>query len=150
MKGISPLISAVLLIAFTIAVGGIVSIFFTGFTKQTTGSVSGTGQTLLSCGDSYPTVTSVRYPASGTGMMNVTFANPGNDLLTSITIYTLMSNSVVYTNSSGSLTSLSSNSTQLFNINGLGTPTEVRITGVCSGQTVSGYCLAGATCMRTV
>lgn len=33
-KGISPLIAAVILIAFVIAVAGIASTFFTGFTKE--------------------------------------------------------------------------------------------------------------------
>jgi flagellin-like protein len=36
MKGISPLIATVLLIAFTVAVAGMVSIWITGFTKTTT------------------------------------------------------------------------------------------------------------------
>jgi flagellin-like protein len=150
MKGISPLIAAVLLIAFTVALGVIVSVFYFTLTKQTTTSVSGTGQTLISCGDSYPTVSVVRYPASGTGVMNVSFANPGDDTLSNITIYTMMSNGVTYINVSGSLTALSSNATQLFNINGLGIPTEVRVIGICSSKSVSGSCLSGQSCMKAV
>jgi flagellin-like protein len=150
MKGISPLIAAVLLIAVTVGIGLIVSMFYMSFTKQTTGSVSGSGQTLVNCGDSYPTVSMVRYPASGSGMMNVSFINPGNDLLSNVTIYTVMSNGVTYANSTGSLPQLSSNATQLFNINGLGIPTEVRVVGICSGSPVSGSCLTGQFCMKSV
>jgi len=39
MKGISPLIAAVLLIAFTVAVGGIIAVWVTSFTKTTTTNV---------------------------------------------------------------------------------------------------------------
>lgn len=48
-KGISPMIATVLLIAFTIAVGGLVSVWMTSFTKTTTGEVSTQEETKIYC-----------------------------------------------------------------------------------------------------
>jgi flagellin-like protein len=48
-KGISPLIATVLLIAFTVAVAGIVSVWITTFTTTSTQSVSGHSETELVC-----------------------------------------------------------------------------------------------------
>jgi FlaG/FlaF family flagellin (archaellin) len=154
MKGISPLFSFALMIAVTCGLALLVILFFTGFIKISTTSASGGGSSLISCGDSHPTVTLVRYPAGGSGMMNVTFANPGNDVLYNVIIYTAMSNGATYANSSGTLGAMASNSSQLFNILGLGNPKEVRVVGVCTttggNLTVSGSCVLGAVCMKGV
>jgi flagellin-like protein len=48
-KGISPMIATVLLIAFTVAVGGIVSIWITGFTSTTTEEVSKQSDVEVTC-----------------------------------------------------------------------------------------------------
>ena len=48
-KGISPLIAAVILIAFVIAVAGIASTFFTGFTKETKADVESKAGTIVDC-----------------------------------------------------------------------------------------------------
>ncbi|MDY6771549.1 MAG: archaellin/type IV pilin N-terminal domain-containing protein [Candidatus Nanohaloarchaea archaeon] len=48
-KGISPLIAAVLLIAFTMAVAAILTAWVTTFTKQTTGQVGNKSQRLVAC-----------------------------------------------------------------------------------------------------
>jgi len=50
-KGISPLIAAVILIAFVIAVAGIASTFFTGFTKEQKAGVESKGTTVVNCAD---------------------------------------------------------------------------------------------------
>ena len=49
MKGISPLIASVLLIAFTVAVAGILSTWITGFTRQSTETVESESTTQLTC-----------------------------------------------------------------------------------------------------
>lgn len=49
IKGISPLIATVLLIAFTVGVAGIVSVWLTGFTKTSTESVEEQSTTQLTC-----------------------------------------------------------------------------------------------------
>mgnify|MGYP000383165667 CR=1 FL=1 len=53
MKGISPLIAAVLLIAFTVAVGGIISIWLTTFAKTTTGNVEASTTDITKCASTY-------------------------------------------------------------------------------------------------
>jgi len=153
MKGISPLISAVLLIAFTVAVGGIVSIFMTGFTKTTTGAVSSGGQALITCGSSSPTVDQVR--GNGTsGVMNYTYTNPGSIALQNMVIYTTLSNASTISSSPSSATlgAMASASISV-TLSGTGnaTPTEVRVVGVCvtssGNQTVYGSCVTGQSCM---
>jgi flagellin-like protein len=153
MKGISPLIAAVLLIAFTVAIGGIVSVFFTSFTKQTTGSVSSQGQQLITCSGSNPSVDRVSYPATGTAAMNVSYSNPSSYNITNITIYTTLSNGTTFTTGGTSyLNPGQANSTVLFNVStSLGTPSVVKVAGVCQAiQPVIGTCVAGYACMVAV
>jgi len=151
MKGISALIATVLLLAFTIAVAGIISIFFTGFTKQTTGAVSGQGQNLIACSSSNPVIDKVYYPLSASGSsVNVTYSNPGLYNVTNITLYTAYPNGTtfsfggqIYLNPSGTNSSVV--------VSGAPpaiAPTEVRVVGFCQGnQPVSGSCLTGQSCM---
>jgi len=49
-KGISPLIAAVVLIAFVIALTSVASTFFTGFTKEQKASVESKSSSMLDCG----------------------------------------------------------------------------------------------------
>lgn len=49
MKGISPLIASVLLIGFTVAVAGLVSVWLTSFTRTTTGTISDQGTEQVVC-----------------------------------------------------------------------------------------------------
>lgn len=58
-KGISPMIAVVLLIAFTVAVGGIMSVWMTSFTTSTTGSVDSAATNQTRCSGTYIDVISV-------------------------------------------------------------------------------------------
>jgi flagellin-like protein len=49
MKGISPMIATVLLIAFTVAIGGIISIWLTTYTTTTTETISKESETRMTC-----------------------------------------------------------------------------------------------------
>lgn len=49
MKGISPLIATVLLIAFTVAVGGILSVWLTTFSRTSTDIIGSQSSTQLTC-----------------------------------------------------------------------------------------------------
>jgi len=49
MKGVSPLIATILLIAFTLSVAGIVSIWLTGFARTSTETVGKESSTQLIC-----------------------------------------------------------------------------------------------------
>lgn len=51
-KGISPLIAIILLIAFTVGVGGIISLWLTGFTATQTSTVETSGERLVKCANS--------------------------------------------------------------------------------------------------
>lgn len=51
MKGISPIIATVIIIAFTIAVGGIMSVFSTGLLESTTQTVEEQVEEHVSCQD---------------------------------------------------------------------------------------------------
>jgi flagellin-like protein len=69
MKGISPLVATILLIAFTIAVGGIVSVWITGFTRTQTVQVSSVAEDQLRC---FSSAISVRVTPNITGNTTVT------------------------------------------------------------------------------
>lgn len=155
MKGLSPFIATILLIAFTVAVGGIISIFLTGFFKSSVSSVGTQGNILIACSGASPTVDLVKYPLSGTGNVNATFSNPGSLLVTNVSVFVIMPNTSVFTTSAGNLTALASNaSTTLVTPSGGVAPAEVRVVGVCVSsqgtQSVSGSCLAGNPCMTGV
>ncbi len=49
MKGISPLIASILLIAFTVAVGGLVSLWISGYAKTQTTQVSQSSNDQIAC-----------------------------------------------------------------------------------------------------
>ena len=59
MKGISPLIASVLLIAFTVAVAGVISVFFTNLTTSSTASVNASTQVQMACAGSTITLTNI-------------------------------------------------------------------------------------------
>jgi flagellin-like protein len=154
MKGLSPFIAAVMLIAFTVAVGGIISIFLTGFFKSSTASVGSGGQALISCAGANPTVDLVKYTSAGTGTyVNVTFSNPGSLTIQSVSVQYILSNGTVFTFPSGSLAASASNATSNL-VGPTAAPSEVRVIGTCvstsGNQTVSGSCLSTGSCMTGV
>lgn len=92
-KGISPLIAAVLLIAFTMAVAAILTAFVTQYTRDTTGSVGNESQRLIECSQARITILSAVFNAtqpSGAGTsylwLNVTVENRAQGNLTGFTI----------------------------------------------------------------
>jgi len=63
-KAVSPLIASVLLIAFTVAVAGIVSGWLQGFTRSTTSTVTSQSQTELTCSYAGMSLSAVKYGSS--------------------------------------------------------------------------------------
>jgi flagellin-like protein len=61
LKAISPLIASVLLIAFTVAVAGIVSGWLQGFTRSTTSTVTSQSNTELVCSYAGISLSTVKY-----------------------------------------------------------------------------------------
>ena len=86
MKGISPLIAAVLLIGFTVAVGGIIGIWLTSLTKTQTSTVEDFGEKQAKCAGSTLTIKEAKYNMSST-FVNVTLTyETGTERLFNLTV----------------------------------------------------------------
>ncbi len=76
MKGISPMIAVVLLIAFTIAVGGLVSIWLSNLSSTTTTTTGAATEKQILCAPSVLTVSEVTYTpnttSAGSDAVNIT------------------------------------------------------------------------------
>lgn len=151
MKGISPLIAVVLLIAFTIAVGGILSVFVTTFTSTQTKTVSSTTEAQVKCSTASLDVKEVRYPASGaTGRVNVTVIySTGSETLANITVQVVARGGIVQATSTSSVAPGESRAIQVVSANI--PPEVVRAFGICQSTVpVVGECKAGESCMKSV
>ena len=72
MKGISPLIATVLLIALAVAIGSIVGLFVTSFTKNRTESIQEFSEKMTKCGNVILTIDEVKTDAD-LNPLNVSF-----------------------------------------------------------------------------
>lgn len=72
MKGVSPLIAAVLLIAFTVAVGGIISTWITTLTTTTTGVTQAAGEKQIKCATAVLDIVEVVSSLGATDSINTT------------------------------------------------------------------------------
>ena|SRR3989338_8160828 len=90
MKGISPLIAAVLLIAFTVAIATLVMGWFSTITRTTTSTVTNSTTTAVNCADARVSVRDV-YLAGTTGTVSVIVENTGGSTvgLTSLQVYNI-------------------------------------------------------------
>ncbi len=79
-KGISPMIAVVLLVAFTVAVGGIISLWMTNYATETTGSVETASENQTKCAGTYIDIVSV-----GTDIILI--SGRGTESINSITCY---------------------------------------------------------------
>jgi len=61
MKAISPLVASVLLIAITVAVSGLVGLWFTSFTRTSTGTVSREAEMQIACNSASMSFSNVCY-----------------------------------------------------------------------------------------
>ena len=77
MKGISPLIAVVLLVAFTVAVGGILMLWFTSMTRTTTTGTQSQSQAIVRCSQADFTVLAIK---TGGGQANITVTHYGSNL----------------------------------------------------------------------
>jgi len=138
MKGISPMIATVLLVAFTVAVGGILMLWFTSVTRTTTSAASTQIEANTKCAGifSIPSVNSADnkvYVAVGGSGLKVypLFATVGS------TVVTLTSGPI----SSGTYGSITVT---------IGGNTSVKITGACeyggANVTVEASCTKPESC----
>ena len=144
MKAISPMLATILLIAFTVAVGGILSVWMSSFTRTTTGSVENTSTDVTKCAGTYIDVVNV---ANGT----IIIANRGSQTITSISCF---AGNGSYIGPSGSLSPGSSNSSVGWHANqscwncpyASGFGTVVSCSGKCLTVGVTGSCKRGESC----
>lgn len=93
-KGISPLIAAVLLIAFTLAVAALLTAWVTTFTQDTTGAIGDRSTEVIECSYAGLSVYSVSYD-SANDWVNISIANTGTTGLGNVTVVALENGVVV-------------------------------------------------------
>jgi flagellin-like protein len=71
MKGISPLVATVLLIAFTVSVAGIISVWLTSFARTTTSTVGEESERQLLCIHASLSLRSVAYSSSSNTLTGI-------------------------------------------------------------------------------
>lgn len=136
MKGISPIIATILLIAFAVSVAALVSVWLTGFTGDTTEMTSERGNKITECTGTSLDVESV----TDTGII---YINPSIKKVTNITVYDESGRNLTYNASD-------LNSGQVGNVTwARGSNASIFMTGLCEGLIlVRGNCKAGLSCWR--
>jgi len=121
-KGISPLIAAVLLIAFTMAVAAILTAWVTTFTQETTSDVGNKTQEQISC--SFAGVTIYDAVWDGSDTLTVSVSNTGTrDLDDGVSVTGFLSNGSA---KSSQISSLSTGSVETTTLTLSEKPTKVR------------------------
>ena len=137
-KAISPMIAVVLLIAFTVAVGGIMSLWLTGYATTTTSSVETATVNQTKCAGTYVDVISVTSNA-------VLITNRGSEIINSTSCYTGGGETIPEDGGGfGTLTPGASNSTSWTR----GANTSILCTGSCLNMGVTGECESGQSCWK--
>lgn len=81
MKALSTMVAAILLIAFTVAVGGLISVWLTSYSRTTTSAVEASTINQTKCAGAYIKVDSVTNTT-------VIFSNPSSQTISTINITT--------------------------------------------------------------
>ena len=133
MKAISPMVAVVLLIAFTVGVGGLVSIFVTGVTTTCTGITSNQSESLTRCAGGYVNVFTVSSTRVG-------YSNPNSQTLTGFTVVAGTGESIT------GATSLAPGASS-FTAWSVGTNSSVTVRGLCQTLVpVEGKCTNAQDC----
>lgn len=139
MKGITPFIATILLIAVTVAIGAIVTVWLSGLTASTTGTAGSSVNNATSCSSVYIDVPSVTSTA-------VTFGNPSTQTITNLQII-YGGSSVTPTVMNATLSSLTGGQ-YTSQATTRGTNASVQIKGLCQGTPVGGQCSSGQSCWQ--
>ncbi len=157
MKGISPLIATILLIAFTVAVGGLLSVWFSTLTTSQTQTVQAGSDALASCATTSISIDSVRFVRNAASTwVNVTVASSGSQNLKNLTITVSgagsVTRSVVFYNSSGDDFTPGSIFATSLSVPASSIPPElVSATARCqSTLSKEARCASGESCMKPV
>lgn len=98
MKGLSPLVATVLLIAFTVGVGGLISVWITSFTTTSSNIVSKEGEHQVLCSNGAIDITNLKY-CSSLGNISGIIKNNGKITLGNITLQIIFNNGSVRSDS---------------------------------------------------
>jgi flagellin-like protein len=145
MKGISPMIATVLLVAFTVALGGIIMLWFTSVTTTTAGGTESQIQTITKCASANFKILSV-----DTANDKVTVTHFGSGLTVYPIIATIGSTVVTLTgNNAPNPASITSGGTSAFNAT-IGDNTTVKVTALCQygsiNTTIEASCTSPEDC----
>lgn len=147
MKGISPMIATVLIIAFTIAIGGIISVFMTNLTKTTTGEAEKSAAGTSECAGAYIDILYVN-----TSIPAITVLNPSKNTIYVTAVFDDRGNTTAINTGSG--LAMSSGSVAVINTTSVPTSSALKVTliGFCqnvAGTTnvsITGTCPKGGSC----
>ena len=150
MKAISSMIATILLIAFTVAVGGILSVWFTGLaTTQTAGIENKTGGVIKCVGGLLVEEAKVPSSPSNISVVNVTYTNSAQYSVNGI--YVEIVNDTALVSTAGNTSSLTPGAMGMHSVKiGGGTVSRVRVRGSCEGQAISDDCEPGDACWKSV
>jgi len=159
MKAVSVVVSLVMIIAIVIAVGGMLSFFFSDFVKSQSEPVQETGDKMMKCENSLIDIEEVRTD-SDLNPVNITVSyiqSATHENLYNFTIYILTTSQNLYQTSNLNPTYIKSNPFTLgqkvtwsINTTGLsGSLEEVRVTALCQDSyPVSDDCRPNYVCMK--
>jgi flagellin-like protein len=150
MKGISPMIAIVLLIAFTVALGGVLSVWLTGLTTTQTQQVTNQSSSQVKCSPSLSVDSVLTKTQAGWTNVSITYSNPSQQSISNIAV-------LIPVNLAGANTTVYSPASQIITAGGVGTayanitatPTFIRVSGLCSGLPVSATCDNSMVCWTT-
>jgi len=110
MKGISPLVATVLLIAFTVAVAGLLSNWLTGFASQSAQQVSSSSSVTLSCTYGGVSLGNLKYNSTQNNMTGY-IENTGTVSIGNLSLQIIYTNKTIVTYNLCSIGSIGSNCT---------------------------------------
>ena len=156
-KGISPMIATVLLIAFTVAVGGILSMWLTSMTSTQTTTTGSAAEKQILCARSVLTIDEVQY-SNAMDKANITYSYTyGTETLTGLNFFFIDASRNSYNRSFASVLSLNPGDSNTTSITTSGTALvagnmqEVRLQAVCqSTYPILTSCKSGQSCMKKV
>ena len=146
MKGISAIIATVLLVAFTVAVAGILSIWSTTLTTTQTQTVSNQTGGQVVC---TPAIIVDEVKASTTGgVVNVTYHNAGSQSMSNVKAW-VRTTSGIYSTTASNLAAGESAVTGVTLTGTTNTSDLARVTGTCAGVVaVSAECTPADKCWK--
>lgn len=139
-KAISPMIATVLLIAFTVAVGGILSLWLNSLTTTTTNSVENSTTDQIKCASTWINVVSV-------GINATLLQNAGSQTITAIQCFSGNGSSWRVGNlAPGEMNATKWSSEGTNGSYSIGFGTVITCSGKCLAIGVSGECKSGQSC----